>query len=260
VRWRIWAGVCGPAARSPPSSRSARCRLAYLHCTALLNVHGTDPQAADEARRILAGIAADADLHIPARLSAAINLIVLHAHSHQPRERLRSWQHTANRLVDEASPDECGRLLMSAYWRAVSFIPFLEGDHGETQDMLGEAERLAHLAVVEAAQANRYVVAAENLGLVLDTRSRAAEAAGDADQALRCCRDSTELDPLDSKALVRLADCLLWTRDVDGARRAYADAAHLGAPYTSYASAQVNRLTEGGAPGEAAYRPHHHRA
>lgn len=235
-------------------------RVAYLHCTALLNVHGTDPQAGHDARGILAGIAADTELQTPARLSAAINLIVLHARSHQPRQRLRFWQDTASRLVDEASPNECGRLLMSAYWRAVSFIPFLEGDHGETQDMLGEAERLAQLAVVEAAQGNRYVVAAETLGLVLDTRGRAAEAAGDADQALRCCRDSTELDPLDSKALVRLADCLLWTGDVDGARRAYADAAHLGAPYTSYASAQFNRLAGGAAPGEAACRSHHRRA
>jgi hypothetical protein len=241
--WRSMARL--PVSHDVTGAAPASRRLAYLHCTALLNTRGTDPDSAADAYRILAELAEETGLPIASRLSAAVNLIALHARSRQPRAATRAWYRLAGGLIDAATPHECSDLLVSAYWRAASFVPFFDGDHDATLAMLERAAAYARRGLREAGE-DRRLLAAETLSLVLDTWSRAAEAAGDAELALRCCRALVAADPLDAKAQVRLADCRLAKGDVDGAQRAYNRAVALGAPYTDYATAQYGKLDGSG--------------
>lgn len=140
-----------------------------------------------------------------------------------------------------AASAEVGPLLRRAYWRGLGLIRFLEGDHAEVARTMQWAEDCALQAISEAT-GSELLVALENMTAVLETRGRAAWTSDDLDAAEHYFRRLVELEPLDSKAHVRLADFLLETNRADEALDQYHLAADLGAPFTVYARAQTTRL------------------
>lgn len=216
-------------------------RLAYFRCNAALKAHGPTRETLGRAQGVMAEIARSG-LPVPNRLSAAVNLIVHHAKSDRSPSQLRIWHELADTLVRQADPDEIGPVRLSLYWRGVSFLPFFAGDHHEVRAMLDRAEELGREAVDRATPAER-LLAAENMHPLLETRGRAANAAGDRETAERYYRELVAHDPYDAKTHIRLGDHLLADRRPEEARRHYQDAAVLGVPYTAYAHTQAARCS-----------------
>ena len=205
-----------------------------MHCIALLNTRSREPGIEHEAYRIQADVAEDLSLPSHVRLGAAINVTVMHARSGSDPVRISRWKGFAEALVKEASPGDISDLLMSVYWRGVSLVPFVEQNHDLVSGMLDEAERLARRAEADSAR-DQWLLAAENLQLVLEARAGAADSADDDEAALRYYRELVELNPLDSKAFVRMGDFYRAHGDYRSACAAYKQAAVLGAPYTAHA-------------------------
>jgi hypothetical protein len=212
-----------------------RWRLVRLQECALMKMSGEDEVTVPpRTYEIFAKLARDENSPVPSRISAAVNLVVHHARSDRSEADIRLWGTLAETLVDEASPGTLSPLLVSAYWRGISFVPFFRDDHAEVHRMLDEAEAIGAQGVAELGD-DRQLLALENMRLVFMTRARAATAAGDAESAERYHRLLVELDPLDSHGHVLLADFLLEDGRLDAARSHYLEAAELGAPHTGYA-------------------------
>jgi tetratricopeptide (TPR) repeat protein len=219
-----------------------RARLALLRCNALFKSGG--PQAAQgfrQARQVLHATAQHQGHPIEARIAAAIGLVVHHARSDRTLSDVEHSVEIARNLLQQAGEDRLGPVTVSAYWRAVSFLPFLRHDHRRVREMLDLAEEAARLAPVHSA--TNALTARENLHPLLETRARACAGAGDADRAECYYRELIALDPLDAKVHVRLGDFLLRQSRCDQARETYQRAALLGVPYTAYALTQAARCS-----------------
>uniref|UniRef100_A0AAU2JW13 Tetratricopeptide repeat protein n=1 Tax=Streptomyces sp. NBC_00049 TaxID=2903617 RepID=A0AAU2JW13_9ACTN len=248
TRLGFWAALAGlplppPPRPSAPAARLEHLGLVHRHGVARLVAGWPGPPTAADSRGVLTALADDRELPPAARLGAALNLLVGHARSDRSMPDVLHWRRRAEALLRDAPPSEVSPTLRSAYWRAVSFVPFLRGDHTEVRRMLDESERLAREEVREAGP-SRALLARENLRLVLMTRARAASGAGDPQRAEGCFRALVRCDPLDSTSHVLLADFLVTRDRVAEALAGYRRAARLGAPWTAYARAQAARCAE----------------
>ncbi|MGH3251233.1 MAG: aKG-HExxH-type peptide beta-hydroxylase [Trebonia sp.] len=234
ARLGFWAHLAGLPIHHDPADRTLdRLRLMALHCTALRAARGATLELDAEAFRIQRYIAASTDLPVGARLSAAVNAAVMHGRSSSLPVAVWECAELAQQLVSQASRGELSDLLLSAYWRGISFAPLAEGNHRLVAEMLDESERLARRAVAAPAPEQR-LLTAENLHLVLETRGKAADLANDARSAADYFTELTRRDQLDPRSFVRLGDFFLGHREFTQAGHAYRRAALLGAPHTAY--------------------------
>lgn len=188
------------------------------------------------------------------RLSAALTLVVLHAQRGEV-ELARHARAQASDLRDRVElSGELDHVLASAYWRAVSFVPFLDGDRPTTRAELDEAQRLAEAVVVPEPDPVRPWLAREAevtramlLHPLLETRTKEAVWAGELDLSEQRARRLARLDPFDGKVHVQLGNILRRLGRTADARNAYLHAAALGAPYEAVAWHQVGLLAEAGA-------------
>lgn len=255
ARLGFWTHV----ASLPIRHDSAECtldelRLIALHCRALRVTRGATPELSAEEFRIQRAVAADPRLPVHARLSAAVNATVMHGRSGSPPADVWESAELAQRLAAQAPPGELSDLLLSAYWRGISFAPLAEGNHRGVAEMLQESEGLAVRAVTTSAP-EQQLLSAENLCLVLETRGQAAELADDAQSAGQYFAELTYQDPLDARCFVRLGDFYLGHGEFTAACHAYRRAALLGAPHTAYARGLLVLLedrpwSDQAAPGE----------
>ncbi|MEY9995267.1 hypothetical protein ABIE67_007299 [Streptomyces sp. V4I8] len=223
-------------------------RLAQRLCAARRLVLGDTPEVTDRLRGLLRTQAEDDDLPPPLRLGAAVGLVVEHARSDVSLVAMAQWHSAARALVARAPSGTYSKILLSVYWRGVSFVPFHQGDHDRVREMLDTSERLAR-AALRAAGPQRRLLAEENLRLVLMTRARTAQARGDREETEGRLRAVVRADPEDPVSQVRLADFLVLVGRLHEARDHYQRAADLGAPCTVYAREQiancrVGRLTD----------------
>lgn len=221
-------------------------QLAYLRHVAEGRLSATPEAAAGPAYagtlRATEAIAFDEHADPVARHGAAAHAIVLYAKLNR-RADMRRAAHLVEHLDHH---DHLSPLNRSIAWRAVAFVPFFAGDHTEVDRQLRLAEAYATEALTGAVDR---LPARENMLPVLETSGRSAKARGDKPAAERYYRRMAEWDPLDPKGHLRLADFLKAERRIEPALAAYRTAAHLGAPYASYAFQQVARcLIETGHP------------
>ncbi|GIF69392.1 hypothetical protein Ais01nite_74270 [Asanoa ishikariensis] len=196
---------------------------------------------APESHPDLVRLATGEENEVSARIPAALNLLMHHARSpERPEEQIQRWSTLARSLVESAPSSSLSPILLSAYWRGLSFISFRGGAHAETAAMLDEAEWAADRAVEEA-DPDRRLLACENRYLVVLTRARAAAAAGMFDAAERFHRSLVRQDPLSAQAHVLLGEFLMVRERFHEAVPAFATAARLGAPYSGYARNQAIR-------------------
>ncbi|MFI1105228.1 hypothetical protein [Streptomyces melanogenes] len=227
-------------------------RLAHRHCVAQCMVTGRDPEMSRRLRTLLRGQAEDDRLPLPVRLGASVNLVVEYARSADSPAAQAYWQSAAQELVARVPHGAYSDILLSAYWRGVSFVPFHRGDHDRVREMLDSSERLARTAL-RAADPQRLLLAQENHRLVLMTRARAAQARGHQEETEHYLRATVRADAQDPVSHVQLADFLVLTGRLRDARGSYRRAAALGAPCTTYARTQAancaaGRLTDAPAP------------
>ncbi|WP_327151905.1 hypothetical protein [Nocardia sp. NBC_01329] len=212
--------------------------LASRRDAALLQLDPGDRDAATGVHDFTARTALDEHLPGTVRLGAAVNLVVHHALSGGQLADVERWAAVAEPLLGSIPVEGEGLLLHSCYWRGVSFVPYLKGDHDSVRWMLDMAEEAAVQACDEECNPNS-LPALENLHPLLETRGRAARDAGDLESAEHYYRRFVDHDPLDPKGCVRLADFLFGTGRKREARNEYLRAVELGVPMTTYATARA---------------------
>lgn len=223
----------GPAEEVPKNPRTLLVRARIAHARSVTERTAASSGASVEALR---DILACADLPATARLGAATTLVVLHAQS-----RLRDpaavdrYRNAAHELTRHLSPDDdwLDLVHLSTYWRAVSFQPFLAEDRRRTQEELDLAESLARRLPGDTPE-QRWI-RDQNFHPLLETRTKAALWAGDADGALAFATELRDHDPLDGKVHVQLGDVHVRRGDSRAALACYLTAAALGSPYRSLA-------------------------
>ena len=185
--------------------------------------------------------------HLPLklRLSTAMTLVVLHS-----KGRLKNlaaaiaWRQVAERLYssfDETS-DWTGLAQSSAYWRAISFVPFHQGDSASVVRELGLAEEYGR--AVPADTFAQRIVGGQNLHPLLETRTKEALWLGDRPLALARTEELVRNDPFEPKVHLQLGDLHAESGDDQAAIACYRQACLLGAPYTALSRYKLGRALQ----------------
>jgi tetratricopeptide (TPR) repeat protein len=179
------------------------------------------------------------------RLGAALTLLVDHARGpHRNMDAARQWRAFAEALFNRMHPGEDvhGHILASTYWRAVSFVPFLQGDRQQTTRELDLAEH--HARAVSPTTPDERLFCDQNWHPLLETRAKEAAWRGEHDMAVARLRALARLDPLDAKVMLKLGGVHEQAGEVQATLDAYRAAAKLGAPYGALAWMKLGLLQE----------------
>lgn len=218
--------------------------LAMKRTHALVRASGSEAARAED-REVLTAVATSRRLPAATALSAALTLVVLNAKGRAPDVAATAhWREVAGAHLAGLALGGSWRdaLFTSAYWRAVSYLPFLLGDHERTRAELDRAEE--HARDLPDGTEQQALVRRQNLHPLLETRTRAAAAANDLDAALRYAHELAALDPYDGKVLLGLGDVAMRAGDTAAAVEAYRRAAMLGAPHAARARVALGRHLE----------------
>jgi hypothetical protein len=179
-----------------------------------------------------------------ARLVNVMFLVVAHGRGRN-REQLLKWRAVAESLHSVLRPDDDPRdtLIESAYWRAVSFVPFVLGDRAATVRELDLAESYGRRLLGQGTPMERWM-ADYNLHPILETRTKEALWCGDKDLALARTQELCAHDPYDAKVHVELGDLYLDRGELESALTAYRRAAEVGVPYTPFARFMIGHCLE----------------
>jgi len=245
-RLGFWAVIISivPVGHQPePTLNGAR--LALL-CYAAADLTGEkDPGIQAGTRELLAIVATNVDMPPDARLRAATNLVVHHARGDHSISAMQRWHGVAQRILADHHSKALDPVLLSTYWRGVSFVPYVQGDRSETIFMLDEAERLAHEALATEKPEDG-LLATEVLYPLLETRGRTCAEYRDFDGAEHYYRALVVHDPLACLTHFRLAEFLLHQGRFKESVPEYRRAADLGAPITDIAQARLEALAQNG--------------
>lgn len=228
----------------PVDGDYASTRLALRHAMALNRTRRSAESAAANLR-LLSDVARNARGDLYVRLGAAVTLVVAYAKG--PRRDLaevKAWRELADRLYASLDP-EAGLpdvLHASAYWRAVSFVPYLEGDFRRTAEELDLAEFYA--ARFEPSNEAERFAWWQNTHPLLETRAREAFDAGDLKLAVERAVRLVELDPLCAKSRGHLGNLALAAGDPAKALGHFRRGVELGAPYTAFAWYMVGHCAD----------------
>lgn len=192
--------------------------------------------------------AASERLDPASRMASCLTLLVAFAkHRHRDVHEVQHWRAEALRHYRWLRPGEnwADTIRASAFWRAVSYVPFLAGDREATTRELGLAEDLALQALALASDTpDEQIPSRQNLHPLLETRKREAEWCGDRDLALERAQRLAAHDSLDPKAHIHLGDALWAVRGPAAAAAAYRHAVRLGAPYLPLACFRLGNCLE----------------
>jgi hypothetical protein len=194
------------------------------------------PRAVADSVSALEDVVECGDLSVVSRLGAATTLVVLHSQQRlRDLDRVSRFCMVAARLAGElgSSMDWRNLLHMSTYWRAVSFAPFLQGDHRATAEQLDWAESFARSLPRDTCQ-QRWA-GDMNHHPLMETRTKAAVVSGDLDLALVYATELRDRDPLDGKVHMLLGEVRARRGEHEFALASYFAAAALGAPYHALA-------------------------
>jgi hypothetical protein len=223
-----------------PGESGCHAQLAHLRRVALNRLCGEDLSTDADTYSHMAAVAADVSRPGNARLTAFTNLVVHHGRSDHDVASMQRWYDASLPVLADGA-DAVGPLLLSFYWRGMSFIPFFRKDWDGARAILDDAEAYAQQALTEATADDR-LAALDNLFPLLETRGRAAAAIGDPAAAERYYRALVDLDPVDSRTHLKLAEFFKRSRRYPEARCSYERAMVLGAPCTVYARSQLASL------------------
>jgi len=122
------------------------------------------------------------------------------------------------------------QLMTSRYYRALSFLPYLTGDHDQLRSDMDRWHGTA--AVLSGHDEHARILAADNYFPAVETMVRAYTHLGEHDAALAAVdKLAAEIDPLDPKTRLEAGELRYRAGDVTGALDAYLPAAHLQVSY-----------------------------
>lgn len=170
------------------------------------------------------------------RFNSTLHMVVQSARFNKDGDSVVYWAKKAkdslNRLQKYISPFE-QQLLLSRFYRGVSFAPMLKGDKDELIYEMNEAEKLARgLRYTSNLEKVLYY---ENLHPLLESRSKEALWLDDLDLAEERSREVYTIDPLDPKASIELGQILIKKHKIEEALECYRRATHIGPPGTAIA-------------------------
>ncbi|ASS76145.1 hypothetical protein CIG75_15140 [Tumebacillus algifaecis] len=170
----------------------------------------------------------------PERFAAITQLIVYYSKQNEIAQ-VQEWCELGDHALHYRTPavDPVETLLVSMYYRASSFLPFLKGDRAETVRILDLAMELGQQIPAEDTRYQQMY--RENMFPLLETRAREAKWLGDTELAFERTRRLVEHDPYDPKTHLRLGKLLLEQNRIVEALASYRHSAELGFPLTPLA-------------------------
>lgn len=179
----------------------------------------------------MASVAMAAPQRSSLRANAMLHMVVQSARDARDALAVRHWRgllHAELQAMEHDLDRFDWLLLMSRFWRAASFLPQILNDRTAVVNEMDECERLARALAPQGRR--QEILAKENLYPVLESRAKEALWLGDNETALRRARDVVNLDPLDAKGRIELAEVLAKQGQFALARDQYLDAIRLGPP------------------------------
>lgn len=171
-----------------------------------------------------------------AAFAAHLKLLVHSGKANQAQDSVRSYVHSARQSLDalQGVMDSFSSTLWeSRFWRAASFLPYIEADYHETFRQLGLAREFGERAV--ARDDRESIVRTENLVPILESTGKVAIQCGDNRFALRLARERVAIDTNDSVGYIELGNALFRLHRWEEAGEAYSLGACLGPPGTEIA-------------------------
>lgn len=208
--------------------------LGYFRANArfMLNQDYDAPYRLDEFRTL----AEHAPLGTVTRFDAQIHLIVQSARFIKDVAAVESWSSVAFRELQglqQEFDDFTYSLLMSRYYRAASFASQMRGNRVQIVREMDLAEEYANSLPRDTEV--RRILADENIHPLMQSRSKEAVWLGELELAEHRARRVLEVDPLDPRAHIELAEILLTRDKIAEAAANYRKAAELGPPGTAIA-------------------------
>ncbi|MCG8920435.1 hypothetical protein L6E12_32175 [Actinokineospora sp. PR83] len=167
------------------------------------------------------------------RFVIAVFAVVFHARETRSLDEARSWRDTAEAALAELLADDGysefeKKMMESRFYRSVTYVPFLSGDHDRLTREMDRAEELAR-ALVPTTPYEEFL-ARENLRACLESRSKEAFALGDTALGARRVAEVLAIDPYEPKTHMEVAETILMGADPDtyAAAESYLRTARLG--------------------------------
>lgn len=135
-------------------------------------------------------------------------------------------------------------LLESRIFRAISYLPFIKGNHDQ---LLQEQEHFLKLAyeLSNHFTGERTIIYRDNLFAALESSARIFERLNRLDDALACMNEIVEkVDPLDSKAWLQVGEIYRKLKMIPEALNAFMNAAEAGAPHAQISYYSAGRCAE----------------
>jgi tetratricopeptide (TPR) repeat protein len=170
------------------------------------------------------------------KVNAALQLVVEYTKYFGDIQSGEFWREVASKEIQLLKPslnDFEYNVLMSNYYRSVSFIPFVHKDKEKVIEEMNLCEFHGRNIVCE--NHIQEVVAREVLCLLTESRSKEAIWLGDLDLAEERVRLIVELEPLETRYHLELAEILLKKGKIEDAANVYHSATKLGPPGTPVA-------------------------
>lgn len=209
--------------------------LAWCRALSSLITH-FDDRTFDYIQEIEA-IATHAPSGSKVKINAALQLVVEYSKIFGDLPASEFWREVVTKEIELLKPslDEFEyNLLMSIYYRSVSFVPFLRRDKQKVVEEMDLCESYAR-NLLNGKNELQQVVARENLSLCIESRSKESIWLKDLDLAEERVRIIVEMEPLEPRYHLELAEVLTKRGKFEEAAKVYRSATRLGPPGTPVA-------------------------
>ncbi len=170
------------------------------------------------------------------RSQASILLVVGYATTFRDLPSAEHWRAIATQEIQDIKPllnDFQYNLLMSIYYRAVTFVPLL---HRDKEKVIQEMELCEFYGKSLTCENEvQQIVANENMNILTESRVKEALWLGDLDLAEERARRLVAMEPFDSRYRLELGELLIKVNKIEEAAKIYASATRLGPPGTAVA-------------------------
>lgn len=170
------------------------------------------------------------------KINAALQLVVEYAQTFGDLALAKFWRQVLDKEIQNLKSSLTNfeyNLLMSIYYRSVSFVPFLEKDKQKVVEEMSLCESYARNLTCETELEK--VVARECLCLAIETRSKEAIWLKDLELAEERVRLIVEIEPLEPRYHLELGEVLTKLGKIEEAAKVYRSATRLGPPGTPVA-------------------------
>ncbi|MBE9208648.1 tetratricopeptide repeat protein [Nostoc sp. LEGE 06077] len=208
--------------------------LAWCRALSSLITH-FDDRTFDYIQEIEA-IATHAPSGSKVKINAGLQMVVEYAKTFGDLAAAEFWREVVTKDIQELKPslnDFEFNLLMSMYYRSVSFVPFLRRDKQKVVEEMDLCE--SHARSLNPENELQQIVARENLSLCMESRSKESIWLKDLALAEERVRLIVQLEPLEPRYHLELAEVLTKQGKLEEAAKVYRSATRLGPPGTPVA-------------------------